>query len=77
MRMTPNLVIDSLVEEKNCTNRKLIELEKFIQDYEKEALKQIQDLKFEIKNLEFENEFLKYKNSKYREEIWNHELKKV
>ncbi len=56
---------------------KIRDLKTYIQDYEKEALKQIQDLKFEIKNYEFENEFLKHKNRQYREEIYNYEMKKV
>lgn len=72
--------------ENDLLKRKLHELEDKIEfpnfnynayDYEIQKDKQIQDLKFEIKNLEFENEFLKYKNSEYREEIWNHELKNV
>lgn len=30
-----------------------------------------------VAELHLENEFLKHMNSKYREEIWNHEFKKV
>lgn len=42
-----------------------------------ELKKKIECLEFEIKNYEFENEFLKLKNRRYREEIWNHEVKKA
>lgn len=60
------------------------ELNRFEEDFiekiksENEDMKaRIEGYKSEIRNLKFENEFLKHKNKQYREEIWNHELKKV
>lgn len=56
-----------------------IELKKKIEVHQ-EMIKDLIEVKNkyfeEMRNLQIENEFLKYKNSKYREEIWNQEINK-